>query len=127
MTGVLEHPLVSGSPGILASPRLRPGMRVLECEAIKYRVGIEPREPLGHLEVFARSPEPRLVREVSGLYHQGIAFPMTDGLAEPLADARWRVFAADPDDAPVMDHLVHDHHFRRRLNDLLQVVVQVVR
>src|SRR5579864_4741389 len=118
MTRVLVHCLVGGCPRILASPRPRPRVRVLDGERVQQRVGVEPREPLSNPEVVARSAEPRLIREVGGLYHESVALPMADRVAQPTTYVRRQVFAADTDDVRVMDHLSQDHHFRWRLNDL---------
>src|SRR5690242_16590251 len=105
MTGVLVHPLTGGHPRILASPRLLPSARVLDGEVVQQRLSVDAREPLGDPEVLARSVEPGLICEVGRLDYQGVAFPMADRVAQPGAHVRRQVFAANTDDARVMDHL----------------------
>src|SRR5215471_2110358 len=78
VTGVFVNVCVGGRPGVLAGPRLAPGLRVIDGKAVKKRSIIEARDALDHVHVFRRSPETRLVRKIRGIDNEGVAFPMTD-------------------------------------------------
>src|SRR5262245_8862891 len=62
-------------------PRLLPGIGVVEPDFPADRVGIDRREPLGHLELFAGSAECDQRMEVRRLDNQRVALPATTRVA----------------------------------------------
>src|SRR5262245_13065781 len=78
MAGVFVHLVRRRRPRILCRPRTRPRLRILDGELIAQRPGVEPRETLGDLQVFRRSPEARLVGEVRRLDDALVAVPAAD-------------------------------------------------
>src|SRR4051812_43954209 len=58
--------------------------RIVEREAIDDFVLRNAREALGHHGVLGRAAETLLGTEVARLDDEGVAFPMTDGIAHPL-------------------------------------------
>src|SRR5689334_12142557 len=76
------------------------------------------------MQVRGRSLELRLVGEIGGVDDQRVTFPMANGIAEPLANIRWRMRAVDADNANVVDHLNENQYVIRSLHDLIVVVVE---
>src|SRR5262249_41112076 len=126
MTRVLVHDLIGPDPWILARPRSLPGRRVLNRKPIEQRLGVEPAEPLDHMEILARALKLRLVGEVGRVDDERVALPMPDRISHPALDLFRQVLSAHADDPRIVDHLVEDHHRVTRLHDLLQIVVEVI-
>ncbi len=124
MAGVLVDPVVGRDPGILSAPRRGPNRRVFDRELIENRVVRDARESLHHVEIFRSREESGSLSEVRRVHDQGIAFPVADRVAHPLADLLRRMLAVQRDDAGVVDHLDENHHVVPGLHDALQVVVK---
>src|SRR5262245_58592171 len=86
MTGIFVNMLVGGRPGELAGPRPCPGGWILNRKSIQQRIGGDARETFDNVQVLARSTVSRFVREIGCIDNECVAFPMTDGVAHPLAD-----------------------------------------
>jgi len=127
VTRVLVDVLVGGVPRILSAPRFLPRLRIVDGETIEQGVGVHARKPLDDMQLFARALELCLVREVRGIDDERIALPVPNGVAHPFPDGRRYMLGIHADDPNVMHHLDEDHDRRRRLHDLFQVVVEVVR
>ena len=66
----------------------------------------------------------RFIREIDGLDDQGIALPRAPGTAIPLTDIVRQVGPSiSRYDASIMDHLGHQKHMLRRLDDTQDIVV----
>jgi hypothetical protein len=110
-------------PGVLTCPRpVR--RRIVHREPIEQRVGVDASEALDDVQVLARTAEARLVGEVRRVDHERVAFPASDRVAHPLAHGCRQMRGVHADDAGVVDHLGENHHVRRRLHDLVEVVVE---
>ncbi len=59
---------------------------VVNGGSIKNSSGIHSLEPLDHMQILGRSAEPGLCSEIGGVDHQRIAFPVTNRVAQPLAN-----------------------------------------
>src|SRR5262245_2869040 len=59
-------------------------LRIIDGESIQQRVRIDSCESFNQTHVLAGASEVRLVRKVRGLDDEGIAFPMTARISEPL-------------------------------------------
>src|SRR5215510_870235 len=86
VTGVLKNVFIGRRPGKLAGPRPCPCGWIFNRKPVKQRIGSDARETFDNVEVLTRSTEPCLVGEVGGVDNECVSFPMTDGVAHPLAD-----------------------------------------
>src|SRR5205085_8290444 len=87
---------------------------------------VDPREALDYVKIFRRSPEPRLIRKIRGVHHEGFAFPTADRIAHPEANTFRQVLRVHAYDAGIVHHFGEDHHGVGRLHDLVEIVVEVV-
>ena len=81
------------------------------------------REALGDLQVHGRTAVACLVGEVRRFDNQCVAFPVSNGIAEPKADSRWLVLRVHVDDAGVVNHFQNDENGIGGLHDLVVVVI----
>src|SRR5213593_1118290 len=105
-------------------PRRRPRGGIVDRESIPEGAGVHAREAFDDAHVLARPPEWILAVQIRRLDDEGIALPMTAGIAHPLAHVlRQRRPAVERNDAGVVDHLDENHHVSRALDDLVIGVV----
>src|SRR5690349_12415522 len=74
---------------------------------------------LDHVELLRRAPKFRLCVEIGRVHYERVTFPVTDGIAEPLANARGPMLRSHPYDADLMHILRHDHDVLRSLHNLV--------
>src|ERR1022692_1998040 len=109
VTSVFINGSDRGRPTVLAGPRLGPGCGVVDREAIQKGLIVHAREALDHVQVLGRSAEPRLVREIRGVHHEGVAFPVPHGVSQPQADGFRKMLTVHAHDSGVMHHFCHNH------------------
>src|SRR5262249_31067179 len=84
-----------------------------------------PPETLGQMERLGRASEVRFVTEIRRLDDERIAVPSTSGVAKPLSKPGGEVWPSiDWNDTNLVNHLVQDDHFVRRLENLQIGVVR---
>src|SRR4030095_1383030 len=82
----------------LARPASRPRRRVVECELVEDRIGVDACETLEHPQLLAgenvlarsrrRTAKVRSVCEIRRLDHKGVAFPVAAPIAALQVDVR---------------------------------------
>src|SRR5689334_20786714 len=70
------------SHGNRGSPRLGKSRRILHREFVSERIRVRAGESLCQSHVRSGAAEVRLVREIAGLHHQRIAFPVSPRIAQ---------------------------------------------
>src|SRR4030095_16022898 len=126
MASVLVDRFIGCGPGVFAGPRAIPRCRIFDRETIQQSVRRNASESFDHAHVFRGTTESRLIGKVRGFDHERVAFPAPYGVTHPLANGFWKMLRVHPDDASVVHHLGENHHGVLRLNDLMQIVVEVV-
>src|SRR2546425_4194140 len=123
MTGVLVYAIALGQ-GDLHGPGLGISRRIIDCELVDERVGVETPETFDEPHVRAGSSEGRLIREIRRLDDQPVAVPMTNRVSIPQADGLWKMrTSVDGNDADFMTHLDPKRDVVCALNNLSIVVI----
>ena len=124
MARVLVDQLVGLRHRDRRAPFRRPRRGIVDRELVLQRVRIDAAEALDQVQVLRRAAEPGLLREVGGVHHERVAFPVADRIAGQRSDVRRRVRPpVQRDEAGAVDHLVEDQHGVLRLHQLHVVVV----
>src|SRR5580704_18348296 len=110
VAGVLKDGTGRASKRIFDHPRLRKHRRVLHRCAVEQRVAVDGLEALRHVEMLRCAVGFRLRVEIGRVDDQRIAFPVTDGVAQPLTDCGARMLAPDPYNTDLMKILGQNHH-----------------
>jgi len=80
VTGIFKHRLLHARHRERATPRSRPGVRIIHCELVVEGVGINAREAFDHVQRFAEVAvevsDEGLVVEMRGLNNEGVTVPM---------------------------------------------------
>src|SRR5713101_5135575 len=80
---VLVHQLAALPQRKLRRPRTRPRRRIVGGEAVVDRVGVDAREALDEVQMFARASEFDLLRKVDRVDDERGAFPVSARIAHP--------------------------------------------
>src|SRR5437016_3156413 len=125
VTRVFVHHFRALLHGNHCGPGSRPDRRIVDREFVLKPVCGDACEAFDHMQPRAGPSEVDLRGEVCGVDNKRIAFPMSAGVTQPLAEVLAEMWArVERNDAMFVDHLVENRHVSSGLDNLNIVVVR---